>query len=200
MVYVAATLLMLANMAAWVTTLFTLPGNWILLGLTVLYAYFLPADYYPRVSWTVVLVVAAIAVLGEIIEFLAGAAGAAKQGGSKLGIFLSLVGAFLGSLGGAIFLSFIPLIGTMAGALLGGALGAFGGAWLGEYNTEKTSEERFAIGKGAFIGRILGTVGKLSMGVIMLVIVTLDSFLDMKGYPQINSQPPMTVSQAIENK
>ncbi|PQO36174.1 DUF456 domain-containing protein [Bremerella cremea] len=200
MVYVAALLLMFANLAAWVSTLFTLPGNWILLAFTILYAYFLPADYFPRISWTVVIFVAVIALIGELIEFLAGAAGAAKQGGSKLGIFLSLVGAFIGSLGGAIFLSFIPLIGTMVGALLGGAFGAFAGAWLGEHNTQKTSEERFNIGKGAFIGRILGTVGKLSMGVIMLVVVTLDSFLDMKGYPQLKSQPPMTVTVTSEAK
>ncbi len=194
MVYVAATLLMFANMAAWFSTLFTLPGNWILLACTILYAYFLPADYYPRISWHVVILVAVIALLGELIEFLAGAAGAAKQGGSKLGIFLSLVGAFFGSLGGAILLSFIPLIGTMIGALLGGALGAFGGAWLGEHNTEKTSEERYAIGKGAFIGRILGTVGKLSMGIIMLVVVTLDSFLDMSGAPLPKVPPPTKVT------
>ncbi|RCS49408.1 DUF456 domain-containing protein [Bremerella cremea] len=196
MAYVAATLLMFANMAAWVTTLFTLPGNWILLGFTILYAYFLPADYYPRVSWKVVIAAAVIALLGELIEFLAGAAGAAKQGGSKLGIFLSLVGAFVGSLGGAILLSFIPFIGTMIGALLGGALGAFGGAWAGEHNTQKTSEERFAIGKGAFIGRILGTVGKLAMGVIMLVVITLDSFLDMNGAPLAKPLPHGEVSRS----
>ena len=188
MAYVAASLLLIANMAAWASTLITLPGNWILLTLTILYAYFLPADYYPRISWTVVIVVALIALLGELIEFLAGAAGAAKQGGSKLGIFLSLVGAFLGSIGGAIGFSFIPVLGTMIGAVLGGALGAFGGAWLGEHNSQKTKEERFEIGKGAFIGRILGTVGKLAMGVIMLVVITIDSFVDFGGRPLID--PP----------
>lgn len=183
MVYVAAVLLLLVNAVAWLTTFVTLPGNWILLLFTALYAYFMPVGYYPRVSWTVVIVIAVLAIIGEIVEFLAGAAGAAKQGGSRWGVFLSLVGAFIGSLGGAILLSFIPILGTMIGALLGGALGAFGGAWLGEHNTEKTHEERMAIGQGAFIGRILGTVGKLIVGVIMLVLVTLDSFFDLKKEP-----------------
>lgn len=199
MAYVAACLLLIFNLVAWASTLITLPGNWILLGFTILYAYFLPADTYPRVSWTVVIVVAVIALLGELIEFLAGAAGAAKQGGSKLGIFLSLVGAFLGSIAGAISFSFIPVLGTMIGAVLGGALGAFGGAWLGEHKSEKTREERFAIGKGAFIGRILGTVGKLAMGMIMLVVVTLDSFFDMGDHPVIDvpSKPePAEVANA----
>ncbi len=192
MVYVAAVLLMLVNAFAWLTTFITLPGNWILLLCTALYAYFLPAGYFPRVSWTVVIVIAVLAVIGEVVEFLAGAAGAAKQGGSRWGVFLSLVGAFIGSLTGAILLSFIPILGTMIGALLGGALGAFGGAWLGEHNSEKTHDERMKIGQGAFMGRILGTVGKLVVGVIMLVLVTLDSFFDMKKEPI----PEQTTTQA----
>ncbi|GAA4427501.1 DUF456 domain-containing protein [Bremerella cremea] len=191
MVYVAATLLLLANMTAWVSTLITLPGNWILLLFTFLYAYFLPAEYYPRVSWTVVIVMAVLAILGEVLEFLAGAAGAAKQGGSRWGIVLSLVGAFVGSLTGAIMLSFVPVIGTMIGALLGGALGAFGGAWAGEHSSEKTHEERWAIGKGAFVGRIMGTVGKLAVGVIMLVLVTLDSFFDLSARPIVTEAVSM---------
>ncbi|MEW4452529.1 DUF456 domain-containing protein [Bremerella sp. JC817] len=191
MVYVAATLLLLANMTAWVSTLITLPGNWILLLFTFLYAFFLPAEYYPRVSWTVVIVMAVLAILGEVLEFLAGAAGAAKQGGSRWGIVLSLVGAFVGSLTGAIMLSFVPVIGTMIGALLGGALGAFGGAWAGEHNTAKTHEERWAIGKGAFVGRIMGTVGKLAVGIIMLVLVTLDSFFDLSARPIVTEAVSM---------
>lgn len=195
MVYLAAVLLALLNSFAWLTTFITLPGNWILLLFTVLYAYFLPPDYYPRVSWTVVIVVAVLAVVGEVVEFLAGAAGAAKQGGSRWGVFLSIVGAFIGSLTGAVLLSFIPLLGTMIGALLGGALGAFGGAWLGEHKSEKTREERMAIGQGAFLGRILGTVGKLIVGVMMLVLVTLDSFFDLKREPipeQVPAKTPVT--------
>lgn len=200
MVYVAASLLLISNLVAWASTLITLPGNWILLAFTILYAYFLPAEYYPRVSWTVVIVVAVLALLGELIEFLAGAAGAAKQGGSKLGIFLSLVGAFLGSLGGAISFSFIPVLGTMIGAVLGGALGAFGGAWLGEHNSQKTREERFEIGKGAFIGRILGTVGKLAMGVIMLVVVTIDSFVDMRDHPVVDPLSEPAVAEVARSQ
>jgi len=203
MVYAAAVLLMLVNAFAWMTTFITLPGNWILLLITALYAYFLPAGYFPRVSWTVVIVVAVLALVGELVEFLAGAAGAAKQGGSRWGVFLSLVGAFAGSLTGAILLSFIPILGTMIGALLGGALGAFGGAWLGEHNSEKTREERMAIGQGAFIGKILGTVGKLIVGVIMLVLVTLDSFFDLKQEPipeQITTEAEVSYFLNLKSK
>ncbi|MBI1249259.1 DUF456 family protein [bacterium] len=184
MVYLAASLLLIANMIAWVSTFVTLPGNWFVLLFAVLYAYFLPANYDPRLSWTIVVVIAVLAILGELIEFVAGAAGAAKHGGSRWGMLFSLVGAFVGSIFGAIMLSVIPILGTMAGALLGGALGAFGGAWLGEHLTDKTDQERWEIGKGAFVGRILGTVGKLAIGALMVALVTIDSFFDLSARPK----------------
>ena len=184
MVYVAASLLLVANMIAWLSTFVTLPGNWIVLFFAVLYAYFLPADYDPRVSWTVVVLIAVLAIAGELIEFLAGAAGAAKHGGSRWGIGFSLVGAFVGSILGAITLSVVPVIGTMVGALLGGALGAFGGAWLGEQHTDKTDQQRWEISKGAFFGRIFGTVGKLAWGSLMVALVTIDSFFDLSPRPK----------------
>ena len=77
----------------------------------------------------------------------------------------------------------IPVIGPLIGAIGGGAVGAFAGAYQGEAGTDRTPEERLAIGKGAMIGRLLGTAGKLIIGIVMLVLVTLDSFLDFAQTP-----------------
>ncbi len=119
-----------------------------------------------------------MAVLGEVIEFAAGAAGAAKQGASRRAVLLALVGTVFGSLLGAVFGSLIPipLIGTMIGAIGGGAGGAFVGAYLGEWWIGKTSKERLTVSTAAMVGRLLGTFGKLAIGAVMLVIVTVDSF------------------------
>jgi len=179
MVYVWAVLLFLGNMLAWISTALTLPGNWLIVLFTVLYAYFLPHGMEPRISWTVVWVILGLAVLGEIVEFAAGAAGAAQQGGTRRGMVLAVAGGILGSVAGAVIASPVPVIGPLIGALFGGAGGAFAGAWMGETGTERTSAERVAIGKGAFVGRLLGTAGKLVIGAIMLVLVTLDSFFDL---------------------
>lgn len=183
MVHVWAIGLLLANGLAWVSTAFTLPGNWLIVGFTALYAYFLPQELEPRVGWTVVGITFALAALGELIEFIAGAAGAAKQGGSRRGVVLAIVGAFVGSLSGAAVLSPIPLIGPVIGALGGAAVGAFAGAYYGEEGMGRTQAERIAIGKGAMIGRLLGTAGKLLIGIVMLVIVTLDSLYDFAESP-----------------
>lgn len=183
MVYVWAVLLLLGNGLAWASTAFALPGNWLMVVFAALYAFVLPAEMHPRVSWTVVAVTLGLAILGEALEFIAGAAGAAKHGGSRRGVVLAVGGAFVGSLVGAALASPIPIIGPLIGAVGGGALGGFAGAYLGESGTNRPHAERIAIGKGAMIGRLLGTAGKLLIGVLMLVLVTLDSFLDLTQTP-----------------
>ncbi|MEX1229661.1 MAG: DUF456 domain-containing protein [Planctomycetaceae bacterium] len=177
MIYLYAILLLIANTLAWLSNVFMLPGNWMLVGVAALYAFFLPEELQPRVSWNVVGVALALAVVGELVEFFAGAAGAAKQGGSRRGVVLAIVGAFVGSLLGAVFALPIPVIGPIIGALGGGAAGAAVGAWIGEAGTGRTHGERLAISKGALFGRLWGTAGKLIIGVIMLVLVTVDSFV-----------------------
>lgn len=183
MVYVWAVLLLIGNGLAWVSTAFTLPGNWLMVVFTALYAFLLPAEMQPRVSWTVVFVALGLAVIGEVVEFLAGAAGAAKQGGSRRGLVLAIGGAFIGSLGGAALASPIPIVGPLIGAIGGGALGGFAGAYLGESGTNRPHAERMAIGKGALIGRLWGTAGKLIIGMLMLVLISLDSFFDLTSAP-----------------
>ena len=176
MVYVFASLLLLGNFGAWILTVLSGPGNWLILIFSGIYLYFLPAEYSPRLTLWGFGIAGGLAIIGELIEFAASAAGAAKQGGSRRGMAFSILGAGVGSVTGAILGMPIPIIGSLVAAVLGGALGAFTGAYLGE--KDRLQNERIAIGRGALIGRLLGTVGKLTMGMIMLVIITLDSFFD----------------------
>ncbi len=174
--YLWALLLVLASCAAWLTTLVTLPGNWFIAGFAALFAWLIPADAGRGVTWTTVAVLLALAVLGEVIEFGAGAAGAAKQGASKRGVALSMVGAVVGSVLGLMAGAPIPIVGSFVMALVGGAAGAFFGAYLGETWKGRPEEDRVAAGRGAFAGRIWGTVGKLAVGAIMLAILAWDAF------------------------
>lgn len=175
--YVWATLLVLANVLAWGTTLFTLPGNWFIVVFTAVFAFFFPAEDGEGIRWAVVGIAVGLALLGELVEFVAGAAGAAKQGGSRRGMVLALMGAAVGSILGAIVGVPIPVLGSVIAALGGGALGAFVGAYLGETWKGRTSEASFEIGKGALVGRLLGTVGKLAIGAIMVVVVAFDAYV-----------------------
>ena len=83
----------------------------------------------------------------------------------------------LGSLGGAIIGLPVPIIGSAVAAIFGGAMGAFAGAILGEQWKGRSWEKRMEVGRAAFFGRIFGTVGKLAIGAIMVVIATVDSFV-----------------------
>lgn len=176
--YIAASLLTVANAVALVTTLFTLPGNWAIVILTGLFAFIYPeADDGRGLSLVVVAVVVGLAVVGELIEFAAGAAGAKQQGASRRAMILAVAGGIVGSIAGAAIGSgVVPLLGTVVGALGGGALGAFGGAYAGEVWKGRTSDESLEAGKGALIGRLLGSLGKLAAGTIMFAIVTVDAF------------------------
>ncbi|MFN0053119.1 MAG: DUF456 family protein [Planctomycetales bacterium] len=174
--YTWGVLLVLGNAAGLLATAFALPGNWVIVALTALFAWLVQDPSGGGVSWSCVVAVTVLAVVGEIVEFVAGAAGAARSGGSRRGILLSIVGAMLGSIAGAVIGVPIPLIGSLIAAVGGGALGAFAGAYLGETWKGRSEEERVVIGRAALVGRLLGTVGKLGMGGVMFAISTVDVF------------------------
>src|ERR1700749_2965872 len=148
--YVWAFLLIFGCGVGWLTTLVTLPGNWIIAGLAALFAWLIPTEVGGGITGTVVAVLLGLAVVGEIIEFGAGAAGAAKQGASKRSVALAMLGAAIGSMVGLGIGLPIPILGSLVMAVLGGAGGAFGGAYLGESWKGRPVEDRMAAGRGAF--------------------------------------------------
>ncbi len=171
--YICLLLLVLAMAAAWVATLFALPGNWAIVVLAVLFALLFPAGEYRGLRWSAVGIAAGLAVVGEVIEFSAGAAGARRAGASRRSAVYALVGTILGSILGATVSIPIPIVGPIIGALGGGALGAFAGAFIGETAIGKDLPQSVAAGKGALLGRLVGAVGKLGIGAVMIVIIVI---------------------------
>jgi len=178
--YTLAVLFVLLNVCALATNLFTLPGNWIIVALTVLFAVFVHLPSGAGISLWSAGVVIGLALLGEVIELAAGAAGAAKSGGSRRGMVLSMVGAMLASMAGASLGIFIPVpvVGPLIGAVAGGAIGAFAGAYAGETWKGRSEDERLAVSRAALVGRVFGTVGKLGIGGIMVVVSALAAFVN----------------------
>jgi len=178
--YTLAVLLVLLNVCALAANLFTLPGNWFIVALTLLFALLVRLPSGGGMNWWCVGAVAGLAVLGEVLEFAAGAAGAAKSGGSRRGMVLAVGGAMAGSIAGTALGVFIPIpiIGPLIGAVAGGALGAFGGAYAGEAWKGRTESERLAVSRAAMVGRVFGTVGKLGIGAIMVVVTAVDVFIN----------------------
>lgn len=170
-------LFVLSMAIAWLTTLFALPGNWIIVAVAALFAYLFPGDEGRGVAWIVVGVLFGLAVFGEVVEFAAGAAGAKKVGGSRRSVLMAIVGTMIGSIVGAMIGVPIPIFGPIIGALGGGAAGAFAGAFLGEQWIGSDVPRSVSVGKGAFVGRLWGTAGKLAVGIVMIVIATVDALL-----------------------
>lgn len=163
------------NLVSWTSNLLSLPGNWLIVLATAIYAYFFPESAKSGIGWLGVAILVALATLGEVIEFVAGAAMAGKRGASRRAMALAVLGTMLGSILGAVFTIPIPIIGPIIGALAGGAGGAFCGAWLGELWKGKSNEERVHVGTGALMGRLLGTSGKLIVGAVMVVVAAVDA-------------------------
>ena len=173
--YGAVFLLFLVNALGFVLNFAGIPGNWLIVLATGVYCWIYRGDELQTVGWPAILFLLLLAVLSEVIEFVAGTAGAAQSGASRRSMVLSVVGSIIGSLLGVIIGLPIPIVGSAVAALIGGALGAAGGATLGDQWKGRDLEGSMQVGVAAFWGRILGTVGKLIVGGMMLVFATVDS-------------------------
>ena len=168
--YVWAVLLVVGSLVCWVLNLIGLPGNWFAVGLCALYAPFGPSVGRPDMGWTVVIVLAVLALVGEIVELLTAAVGTKQAGGSKRGAVLSLVGSVVGGIVGMFVGVPIPVVGPLIGAVLFAGAGALAGAVLGEQWKGRPMDESLRIGNAAFWGRLLGTLGKTLLGAVMVAL------------------------------
>ena len=165
-----AFLLIAVLLAAWVLTLLGMPGNWLMVAATAVYAYFMPVDSRAAIGWNVIVIFLALAFLGEILELMAGAVGTAKAGGSKRGAALAMLGSIVGGIVGIIVGVPIPLVGPILAALLFAGLGAMAGAVLGEIWIGRNLDASWQIGKAAFWGRLAGTLSKVVVGTVIVVV------------------------------
>ncbi len=175
--YLIGIVLLVMNVLSWIGTLFMFPGNWVIVASMGAAAYFLPEKPSGLgVGWGTVITLAVMAVVGEVVEFWTGASKAKKAGASRRAMAMSLAGTAIGSLFGAMLTVPIPFVGPFVGVLGGAALGAYLGAYLGESSKGTEPGMTRVISKAAMVGRMLGTVGKLIIGLIMVAFATVNSF------------------------
>ena len=65
----------------------------------------------------------------------------------------------------------IPVVGSVVAILLFASGGALAGAMLGERWKGRDWESSWQVGHASFWGRLLGTVGKLAVGTMIVVVV-----------------------------
>ncbi len=169
MLYLWSTILILLNTFWLALVPFALPGNWLIVITTALFAWWHAEDEMFS-SYTLV-AITAFAFLGEVVEFFGGVVGAKKAGAHLLGS----LGAIIGAVGGAVlgtFLIPIPLLGTLLGSCAGAAIGAC----VFEAFKGRRMEYTFRLGFGAGLGRFLGTTTKIVLGLLIWFIVTVAAF------------------------
>ena len=155
----------------WLGTLLGLPGNWGLVAIAAGLAYFVNDAVYIDIHSPTVGAILALAVFGEVVEFVAGAAGVKQLGGSRCGGALAVLGSVVGAIAGFFIGVPVPVVGSLIAALLFGGAGAFGGAVAGERWSGKDWDVSIRIGLGALCGKVLGTVLKTLCGTVMLVLL-----------------------------
>lgn len=177
MIYVWLTLFVLLVLLFWGLNLVGLPGNWLIVASAVLWIFVGPAQY--QFHWGVPVALTVLAIIGELIEFLTSVLGTKTLGGSNRGATLSVIGSIVGGVLGGIFgIPFpIPLVGILIGSILFAGIGAWIGTTLGEKWVGKPMTESVKIGAVAFVGRLLGTAGKLMVGSTMVVLAIAAPFV-----------------------
>lgn len=169
MIYVWSVILVLLNTVWLALDLLGLPGNWLIIISTCLFAWW-HADDAPFAIYTL-LAVTLLAVLGELVEFFGGMAGARKAGAGWRGSLGALLGALCGAVIGT-FLIPVPLLGTLIGACGGAAAGT----WALESLAGRQMKESFHFGLGAGLGELLGITIKFIIGILIWLIIAVAAF------------------------
>jgi hypothetical protein len=173
-------LLILSVFFFWLIGLLGLPGNWLMLIATAIYVVAVPEVATDSLWWVALAVLLVLAIVGEALEMLASAHGVRKHGGTKLSALLSFVGAIVGAIFGAVIgTGFMPIIGSLIGALLLSGAGALGGAFLGEQWSGRSVDDSLQVGQAAFWSRLAGTVAKMVIGCVMLAVILVVLCLDL---------------------
>jgi hypothetical protein len=172
----SAILLAFVCIGGWLLQLVGLPGNWLIVAAAALYAWLVGPDASTALGWPTVMAILVLAVLGEVLEFVAGALGVTTVGGSRRGALLAIVGSVAGGILGLFVGLPIPLVGQLVAAIVFGGVGALVGAVAGETWKGRDLDASLEVGKAAFIGRLLGTAAKVIVCSLM-VVVTLGAII-----------------------
>ncbi len=170
MEYVYICVLLVLNLVWLFLVVLGLPGTWLMVLSAAGLAWWQPElDLFS--NWTLV-ALAAMAAIGEVLEFISGMVGSKKAGGSTWGSIGGLLGALAGGIFGTVLIP-IPIIGS----ILGVCLGAFGGAMAAEVLTGREMSKSVESGKGAAVGRFFGILIKLSLGVAIYATIAVAAFV-----------------------
>ena len=149
LLWVACWALIAAGVAG--TVLPVLPGTALILAGILLGAW---ADGFVRVGSGTLTFIAVLAVLGWLVDYVAGLLGAKKAGASRQ----ALIGAAVGTLAGL----FLGLVGVLFLPLVGAAIG--------EYLARRDQGQALKVGVATWLGLMAGMLAKIVIAFVMVGI------------------------------
>ncbi len=169
MLYFWLIVLILLN-AVWLASVpFALPGNWLMVITTTVFAWWRADDGI--FSIYTLIAIAVLAALGEIIELFGGAGGAKRAGARLSGSLGAIIGAITGALLGT-FIIPVPLLGTLLGSCAGAAVGVC----VFELLAGRRTQDFFRLGFGAGFGQLVGATAKIIIGSLIWFIIAIAAF------------------------
>ncbi|WP_280154758.1 DUF456 domain-containing protein [Piscinibacter sp. XHJ-5] len=139
--------LILAGVAG--TVLPVLPGTALILAGMVLGAWI---DGFTRVSGLTVGVLAALAVIAWVLDYVSGLMGAKKAGASNQALIGAAVGTVVGLFMGFVGVLFMPLVGAAAG----------------EYLARRDEQRAMKVGVATWLGILIGMAAKVGIAFVMI--------------------------------
>jgi uncharacterized protein YqgC (DUF456 family) len=134
-----------------------LPGTTIILGAAVIHRLMLGPD--KSVGWRTLSILVLLTLATYALDFLGGYFGAKYFGATKWGTFGAILGALLGLFFGILGLFVGPVIGAVAGEFIAG----------------KRMIDAGRAGWGSLLGNLAGMVGKLLIGLAMIVLFLISA-------------------------
>lgn len=162
----AYALLLLACLLGILVTPVALPGTLIILVAAFAFAW---ATGFATLGWPILLALLLIAAAAEATEWITGAIGARRYGGSRRAAWLAILGGFVGGLLGTPF-------GFGLGAIPGALAGAFLGAFAAELSLVGDLERARRVGWGALVGRAWGMAVKGAAAVAMALVAAIGAW------------------------
>lgn len=151
-----------------IMTLFGLPGNTLMLGAGLIYAFMDEARYF---DGRIIALLILIYVFGELWEFVVSFFGIKRQSLPWKAVFIIGLGTFAGAILGT---GFFPILGSFLGA----ALGSFVMAFLYEYLRSDNKDEALRLAWAAVKIQCFALMGKFIAAAAMAVLLVKQLFLN----------------------
>jgi uncharacterized protein YqgC (DUF456 family) len=159
-----------SHLVLWICALALIIGGFLITivpglpGVLVIYAgMWLAAwsDHFARIGWPTLTVLGVLAALALVADMIASLLGAKRAGASRW----ALIGSMIGAVAGLLF------------GLPGLLLGPFAGAVIGELIARRPLAAAARVGLATWTGLLIGTLAKLALAVSMLAVFAVSYLL-----------------------